>query len=571
VLGREAADAEQRALRKEGWNAVINPAWRTAADAGSAGVGVAVRASVGIHPHEGFVPDEFAHRICAVWVGGVTRGGIHVVSVYLHDSEGLSERNLALLEMLVAALRTLRGPWVVGGDWNLTPEQVSSTNILEIMCGQIVAPTMPTCHQSVYDYFIVPKCIAHAVIAVQRIDDAGLSPHWPTRLVLRSDMQRMRVREIVRPPRIPGNLPAGPQGPPPSYDECQAATLNGNLRTAIGLWYCGARGELAPLAGLPVRSFAPRFRWVPAVQACPSPHAGTTAVAVDWRVLAARLCDICALQLKSQSGTLSPEAAVGLGRHWHAVARIATPSAHPAGVGARGPISGAGARGSVATLANDDERDAMSRAARTALAAAASQYWQILPGIAHAARARATRIEARVKAAKFRDWRAWLGCGPGPPPARLARSGYRWIKGLGGWTRSPIEAAKRNDAAADDANQLQHSDDDPPCVDDADLCAGLDGDDRQRAPLCDQAAVDLEAEGWATQWDVGAEQPPLPFNGDDVPPPLALAGALLREAAATFPAETGVGSDSIGPRACARLSDVALGALAVPLVVRNAD
>ena len=213
----------------------------------------------------------------------------------------------------------------------------------------------------------------------------------------------------------------------------------------------------------------------------------------------------------------------------------------------------------------------MSRAARTALAAAASQYWQILPGIAHAARARAARIEARVKAAKFRDWRAWLGCGPVSPPARLARSGYRWVKGLGGWTRSPIEAAKRNDAAADDADQLQHSEDDPPCVDDADLCAGLDGDDRQRAPLCDQAAVDLEAEGCATQWAVGAEYPPLQFDGDGVPPPPALAGALLREAATTFPAATGVGSDNIGPRACARLSDGALGALAVILMACERD
>ena len=544
VLGREAADSEQRALRKEGWNAVINPAWRTAADAGSAGVGVAVRASVGIHPHEGFVPSEFAHRICAAWVGGITRGGMHVISVYLHDSEGLSERNLALLEVLAAALRTLRGPWVAGGDWNLTPQQVGSTNILDVMCGQIVAPTMPTCHQSVYDYFVVPRCIAHAVVAVQRIDDAGLSPHWPTRLVLRSDMQRMRVREIVRPPRIPGTLPAGPQSPPPTYDACQAATISGNLRSAIDMWYCGARGELAPLAGLPCRSFAPRFRWAPAVQACPSPHAGTTAVAVDWRVFAARLNDICALQLKSQNGTLSPESVVGLGRHWHAVARIAAPNAR----------------------ANDDERESMSRAARTALAAAALQYWQILPGIAHAARARATRIEARVKAAKFRDWRAWLGCGPGSAPTRLARSGYSWVKGLGGWTRSPIDAAKRNDAADDDTDHPQRTDDDPPCLDDADLCAGLDGSERQRAPLCDQAAVDLEAEGWATQWATDVEYPPLPFGDDYEQPPPALAGALLREAAATFPTATGVGSDNIGPRACTRLSDGALGALAVILM-----
>jgi hypothetical protein len=110
---------------------------------------------------------------------------------------------------------------------------------------------------------------------------------------------------------------------------------------------------------------------------------------VDWRVLAARICDIRALHLKALDGILSPEAVTC------------------------------------------DERDAMSKAARTAIAAAAAQHWQVLPGIAQAARARAARIEARVKAAKYRDWCAWLGCEPGSVPTRLARSGYRWVKGDG--------------------------------------------------------------------------------------------------------------------------------------------
>ena len=323
MLGRDAAGSEQRALRSEGWNAVINPAWRTAADCGSVGVGVAVKASVGIRPHDGSVPCEFAHRICAAWIGGVTRGGIHVVSVYLHDSEGLSERNLALLQTLAAAVRTLRGPWVVGGDWNITPEMLRGTNIFNVMDATVAAPVLPTCHQSVYDFFVVPKRMAKAVVAVQRIDDAGLNPHWPSRLVLRSDMQRMRVREIVRPPRIPGALPAGPMHEPPSYEAIRSAAHAGDVRVAFEQWYREARGELAPLANVPSRSFAPRFRWVPAVTACPSPHAGTVAIAVDWRVLAARLDDILGMQTRRQTGALPPDAIVGLCRHWQAIELLA--------------------------------------------------------------------------------------------------------------------------------------------------------------------------------------------------------------------------------------------------------
>ena len=100
----------------------------------------------------------------------------------------------------------------------------------------------------------------------------------------------------------------------------------------------------------------------------------------------------------------------------------------------------------------------------------------------------------------------------------------------------------------------------------ADLCANLDQCERQLAPLCDQAAVDLEAERWAREWAVGADYPPLPFSEDDnllLPP--SLTAPILREAALSFPASTGFGSESIGPRACHHLSNAALIALVVIL------
>ena len=224
---------------------------------------------------------------------------------------------------------------------------------------------------------------------------------------------------------------------PPSYEAIRSAAHAGDVRVAFEQWYREARGEFAPLANVPSRSFAPRFRWVPAATACPSPHAGTVAIAVDWRVLAARLDDILGMQTRRQAGALPPDAIVGLCRHWQAIERLARDGA-PKGA----------MQGPSAVLASDEERGAISRAARTVLWAAASQHWQLLTGLARAARARAARIEARVKAARRRDWCAWLGCGTGSSPPRLTRSGYRWVKGTGGWTRSPIGDAVRNDNAS---------------------------------------------------------------------------------------------------------------------------
>ena len=274
-------------------------------------------------------------------------------------------------------------------------------------------------------------------------------------------------------------------------------------------------------------------------------------------MLAARLDDILGMQTRRQTGALPPDAIVGLCRHWQAIERLARDGA-PKGA-MQGPSAG---------LASDEERGAISRAARTVLWAAASQHWQLLTGLARAARARAARIEARVKAARLRDWCAWLGCGAGSTPPRLTRSGYRWVKGTCGWTRSPVGDAVRNDDASVAAPHLVGDDDDPPKpFDDADLCAGLDDGEKLHVPMCDQAAVDLEGEEWATQWNVGAEYQPLPFgdeNGQQPSPDLA--ADMMREAAASFPATTGVGSDNVGPRACSRLSDAALGALAAILM-----
>ena len=105
----------------------------------------------GIVSHGHFVPVQLASRICAAWIVDVARGGIHGVSVYLYDTEGVSDRNLALLQQLAAALRTLRMPWIIGGDWNMTPQQLAATGVLDVLNTQVPAPILPTRHSSVYD------------------------------------------------------------------------------------------------------------------------------------------------------------------------------------------------------------------------------------------------------------------------------------------------------------------------------------------------------------------------------------------------------------------------------------
>ena len=58
------------------------------------------------------VQAEYAERIAVAWAGGLQRGGVHLVSLYLWTREGLTERNCALLHRLALLLRSIDGPWI---------------------------------------------------------------------------------------------------------------------------------------------------------------------------------------------------------------------------------------------------------------------------------------------------------------------------------------------------------------------------------------------------------------------------------------------------------------------------
>ena len=83
---------------------------------------------------------------------------------------------------------------------------------------------------------------------MQRMDDVGLHPHAPCRLLLRGDARRHAVRKLHRAPKVPATLPHGPAPRPPSYqgvvDKC---TSKNGIAVAMREWYRKARKEWAAL------------------------------------------------------------------------------------------------------------------------------------------------------------------------------------------------------------------------------------------------------------------------------------------------------------------------------------
>ena len=132
---------------------------------------------------------------------------------------------MTILEHAAAALNAFKAPWVMAADWNVNPAQLAASGFLQMVNGVLFQPTLPTCHDNTFDFFVVHRSLAHAVVGVQRIDGVGVNPHKPVRLLLRGDARRFATRQMVRPKKIPAVLAHGPVATPPNYSNI-AATLD---------------------------------------------------------------------------------------------------------------------------------------------------------------------------------------------------------------------------------------------------------------------------------------------------------------------------------------------------------
>ena len=190
-----AIQAKQRAATREGWGLAVTSAVCTSKGGISAGVvGIAARSAYGMTVHElGEIPQCAEGRIAACHVGAVCKGGFHILSVYLWHSD------LDLLQTLAQVISRLRGPWLLAGDFNITPELVRGC-----CCG----PQAPTCGKKMYDFFVTSSSLAGLIAGVSVVHNGRFHPHSPVRLWLMGKVRRKMVRQLVAPTKIPAVLPS---------------------------------------------------------------------------------------------------------------------------------------------------------------------------------------------------------------------------------------------------------------------------------------------------------------------------------------------------------------------------
>ena len=170
--GQQQDEAEQTA-RNSRWNASLQACSVSAVGGKSAGVAVAVRTEVGLAQPAVTIDNATGpepSRVGIRRIGAVCPGGLHVGSCYLTSAVGVTAScNLKLLESLAFVLSRIRGPWVLAGDWNCTPQELTDTGWLQLVGGVVVAPLSATCNDRVLDYFVVAQQFSHNVLGCRTV------------------------------------------------------------------------------------------------------------------------------------------------------------------------------------------------------------------------------------------------------------------------------------------------------------------------------------------------------------------------------------------------------------------
>ena len=184
----------KRHAEAAGWTAVMAPALPGGARGpGTGGLAMLARSHLGIVeicPHD--QPEQWQmRRWHAASIGGFRRPLV-CVNLYAVPSIGPSGTNLQLLSEVGSFLTTLgHGWWIIAGDFNMSPEEIQTTGVIEALGAHLIAAPVPT----VYPAFGKPRAIDHFIVGpdvttlVERkivtvVDSSPCHTHRPCLLAL---------------------------------------------------------------------------------------------------------------------------------------------------------------------------------------------------------------------------------------------------------------------------------------------------------------------------------------------------------------------------------------------------
>ncbi|CAK0865267.1 unnamed protein product, partial [Prorocentrum cordatum] len=219
-------------MQKDGWRLGIAPSVRTARGGRGAGVLLATVRPNNMSYARGLdtwdiSPRESKGRLAIGWVRArgkdLGKEGLTIGTAYLWVSEGMTDRNRAILRNFTTAAAAAGKYWILGGDFNMDPAELQHTGVVNRMDGAIVFDTSRgSCVASgearYRDYFIMSKTLLDGPLHVAVQDQYNTAPRSPVLLrVPRLREEARWVRVLRRQRRWPLQLPTGCVAGPTSW------------------------------------------------------------------------------------------------------------------------------------------------------------------------------------------------------------------------------------------------------------------------------------------------------------------------------------------------------------------
>ncbi|CAK0796497.1 unnamed protein product [Prorocentrum cordatum] len=191
------------AFRKDGWKATYSPGVSTGKGGVTGGEVMAVRAHLQATTFDHWRdPKGDALRGFAPMVLHTAAGNIVVAVLYLHPALGFGKRNKATLVALGAFLAVQRAPWIVVGDWNHDPQQLTQSQWIGKLGGELVLPDVAaTCDKGqgrLLDFGVAKEGYAH-LFKLEAYLQVPWATHCGLQLTLRGARQRWWYQALDAP------------------------------------------------------------------------------------------------------------------------------------------------------------------------------------------------------------------------------------------------------------------------------------------------------------------------------------------------------------------------------------
>ena len=220
---------------RHGWKSFWQAAKQGAvAHTSKGGVAVFIRVHLGARPSSlqasldrcGMVTQA---RVAAALVTCPGYPDIEMVSVYMQDSIPLSNvENAEILAAIGEALQLSQSMYIIGADFNSSPEDLHNTGFAAKLDGSIVFPDKGTCATAMgrfttIDYFVMHKDLAAVVKSIRVLEDTPSRPHRPVEVDFHPKALEMVMWEFKEPQHLPRVRVIGPTWPLPPSKEVQGA------------------------------------------------------------------------------------------------------------------------------------------------------------------------------------------------------------------------------------------------------------------------------------------------------------------------------------------------------------